>query len=98
MAFEIIRYVGALLLVLALIGAAGVAARKWGVPGVTRAVEQKRLAVVETLLMGPRQRLFIVRRDNVEHLIFAGPEGACLIENIPAASGLRIASAKGSTT
>ena len=97
MAFEIIRYVGALLLVLALIGAAGVAARKWGVPGVTRAVEQKRLAVVETLMMGPRQRLFIVRRDNVEHLIFAGPEGACLIENIPtSAYSLRIASAQGS--
>ena len=97
MAFEIIRYVGALLLVLALIGAAGVAARKWGVPGVTRAVEQKRLGVVETLMMGPRQRLFIIRRDNVEHLIFAGPEGACLVENIPAsASGLRIASAQGS--
>jgi len=94
MVFEIIRYVGALLLVLALIGAAGVAARKWGVPGVTRSVEQKRLAVVETLLMGPRQRLFIVRRDNAEHLIFAGPEGACLIENIPA-GGLHIASAQG---
>jgi flagellar protein FliO/FliZ len=97
MAFEIIRYVGALLLVLALIGAAGVAARKWGVPGVTRSVEQKRLAVVETLLMGPRQRLFIVRRDNAEHLIFAGPEGACLVENIPA-SGLRTASAQGTKT
>ena len=97
MAFEIIRYVGALLLVLALIGVAGVAARKWGVPGVTRAVQEKRLAVVETLLMGPRQRLFIVRRDNVEHLIFAGPEGACLLENIPAsASGRRIAAAQGS--
>jgi flagellar protein FliO/FliZ len=95
MTFEIIRYVGALFLVLALIGAAGIAARKWGVPGVTRAVEQKRLAVVETLLMGPRQRLFIVRRDNVEHLIFAGPEGACLVENISAPSGLRIASAQG---
>ena len=95
MAFEIIRYVGALLLVLALIGAAGVAARKWGVPGVTRAVEQKRLAVVETLMMGPRQRLFIVRRDNAEHLIFAGPEGACLVENIPA-SGLRVAAVQGS--
>jgi flagellar protein FliO/FliZ len=95
MTFEIIRYVGALLLVLALIGAAGVAARKWGVPGVTRSVEQKRLAVIETLLMGPRQRLFIVRRDNVEHLIFAGPEGACLVENIPA-SGLRVAAVQGS--
>jgi flagellar protein FliO/FliZ len=98
MIFEIIRYVGALLLVLALIGVAGVAARKWGVPGVTRAVEQKRLAVVETLLMGPRQRLFIVRRDNVEHLIFAGPEGACLIENISSPSALRVASAATGTS
>ena len=98
MAFEIIRYVGALLLVLALIGAAGVAARKWGVPGVTRAVEQKRLAVVETLMMGPRQRLFIIRRDNVEHLIFAGPEGACLVENISSPSALRSASAATGTS
>jgi flagellar protein FliO/FliZ len=78
---EIARYVGALLLVLALIGAAGIAARKWGVPGVTRSVEQKRLAVVETLMIGPRQRLYIIRRDTVEHLIFAGPDGACLVES-----------------
>lgn len=81
MAIEILRYVGALFLVLALIGAAGLAARKWGVPGVTKSVEQKRLAVVETLMIGPRQRLFIVRRDNVEHLIFASPDGACLVES-----------------
>lgn len=78
---EIARYVGALFLVLALIGAAGIAARKWGVPGISRAVEQKRLAVVETLMIGPRQRLYIIRRDNVEHLIFAGPDGACLVES-----------------
>jgi flagellar protein FliO/FliZ len=88
--FEILRYVGALLLVLALIGGAGIAARKWGVPGVTRSVEEKRLAVVETLLVGPRQRLFIVRRDNTEHLIFTSPDGACLVENIPAPSGLHL--------
>ena len=93
MAFEILRYVGALFLVLALIGAAGLAARKWGVPGVTRAVEHKRLAVVETLMIGPRQRLFIVRRDDVEHLIYSSPDGSCLVENNISPSGLRIASA-----
>jgi flagellar protein FliO/FliZ len=97
MAFEILRYVGALLLVLALIGAAGIAARKWGVPGVTKAVDHKRLAVVETLMIGPRQKLFIVRRDNIEHLIFSGPDGACLVENI-SPSGLRIASAAAATS
>ena len=41
----------------------------------------KRLAIVETLMVGPRQRLFIVRRDNVEHLVLSGPEGAIVIEN-----------------
>jgi flagellar protein FliO/FliZ len=79
--FAIAHYFAALLLVLALIGAAGLAARKWGVPGVTRAVSDKRLAVVETLMIGPRQKLLIVRRDQVEHLIFTGPEGVCLVEN-----------------
>jgi len=82
---DILRYVAALALVLALIGGAGLAARKWGVPGVTRAVSEKRLAVVETLMIGPRQKLFIVRRDSSEHLIFSGPDGVCLVENIPAA-------------
>jgi hypothetical protein len=38
-------------------------------------------------MIGPKQRLFIVRRDNVEHLVLSGPEGASVIEaNIPAAS------------
>ena len=97
MAIEILRYVGALLLVLALIGAAGIAARRWGVPGVTKAVDQKRLAVVETLMIGPRQKLFIVRRDNVEHLIFSGPDGVCLVENIPP-SGARTASVATATS
>jgi flagellar biogenesis protein FliO len=81
MTLELLRYVGALFLVLALIGGAGLAARKWGVPGVTKAIDHKRLAVIETLMVGPRQRLFIVRRDNVEHLIFASPDGACLVES-----------------
>jgi flagellar protein FliO/FliZ len=83
---EIARYLLALVLVLALIAAAGLAARKWGVPGVTKAVADKRLSVVETLMIGPRQRLFIVRRDSVEHLIFSSPDGVCLVEaNIPPA-------------
>jgi flagellar protein FliO/FliZ len=33
------------------------------------------------LMVGPRQRLFIVRRDNVEHLVLSGPDGATVIEN-----------------
>ena len=80
---EIARYFAALCLVLALIGGAGLVARKWGVPGVTKPVADKRLQVVESLLIGPRQRLLIVRRDAAEHLIYASPDGVCLVENIP---------------
>ncbi len=77
---DLFRYLGALLLVLALIGGAALAARKFGVPGVARAFPDKRLHIVETLMVGPKQRLFIIRRDNVEHLVLSGPDGASVIE------------------
>ena len=77
---DLLRYFGALLLVLAMVGGAGLLARRFGVPGVTKAVSDKRLAIVETLMVGPRQRLFIVRRDNVEHLVLSGPDGASVLE------------------
>ena len=66
---DIVRYTGALLLVLALIGLAGLAARRFGVPGVARAGAKRRLAVVETLMVGPRHQLYLLSRDGVEHLL-----------------------------
>jgi flagellar protein FliO/FliZ len=78
---DVLRYFGALLLVLAMVGGAGLLARRFGVPGVTKAASDKRLAIVETLMVGPRQRLFIVRRDKVEHLVLSGPDGASVIES-----------------
>lgn len=80
------RYFGALLLVLGLIGGAGLAARRFGLGSLVKPQMTRRLAIVETLGVGPRQRLIIVRRDGVEHLILSGPEGATVIESgIPAA-------------
>ncbi len=78
---DLLRYFGALLLVLAMVGGAGLLARRFGVPGVTKPASDKRLAIVESLMVGPRQRLFIVRRDNVEHLVLSSPEGASVIES-----------------
>jgi flagellar protein FliO/FliZ len=78
---DLLRYFGALLLVLAMVGGAGLLARRFGVPGITKAVSVKRLAVVETLMVGPRQRLIILRRDNIEHLVLSGPDGASIIES-----------------
>lgn len=74
------RYFAALLLVLGLIGAAGLATRKFGVPGLAKPAKQRRLHIVETLMLSPRQRLAIIKRDNVEHLVLFSPGGATVIE------------------
>jgi flagellar protein FliO/FliZ len=82
------RYLGALLLVLGLVGGAGLAARRFGLGGLVKPSATRRLGVVETLTLGPRQRLLIVRRDGVEHLVLCGPEGTQVIETgIPAPIG-----------
>ncbi len=85
-------YVAALLLVLALGGASLLIKRYVNNPGTLGQdlkgklgrfsinVPQRRLAVVETLMLGPKQRLFIVRRDNVEHLVLSTADGASIIE------------------
>ena len=79
------RYIGALLLVLGLVGGAGLAARKFGLGSFVKPITTRRLQIVETLGIAPRQRLLIVRRDNVEHLILSGPDGTSVIESsIPA--------------
>ena len=81
------RYIGALLLVLGLVGAAGLAARRFGLGSLVKPVATRRLAVVESLMIGPRQRLLILRRDNVEHVVLSGPDGTSVIESgIPAQS------------
>ena len=83
---DIARYLGALILVLALVGLAGLGARRFGVPGVMKSGAVRRLTVVETLMIGPRQRLFLVRRDGVEHLVMASGDALSVIESgIPAA-------------
>lgn len=75
------RYFAALLLVLGLIGAAGLATRKFGVPGLSKPAKTRRIHIVETLMLSPRQKIAIIRRDDVEHLIMITPTGASVIEN-----------------
>lgn len=74
------RYFAALLLVLGLIGAAGLATRKFGLPGLAKPVSVRRLHIVETMMLSPRQKLAIIRRDNVEHLVLISAAGASVIE------------------
>ena len=62
------RYFGALILVMGLLGFAWLAARKYGVPGVMQGTSQKRLSVVETLMIGPRHKVYLLRRDGTDGL------------------------------
>jgi flagellar protein FliO/FliZ len=78
---DLARYVGALLLVLALVGFAALAARRYGLPGFVHGTAQRRLAVVESLMLGPRHKLVLLRRDGAEHLVLIGPDGASVVES-----------------
>jgi flagellar protein FliO/FliZ len=77
---DFVRYAGALIIVLSLIGLAGLAARRYGLPGIAKSSGKRRLAVVETLMVGPRHKLYLLSRDSVEHLVLVGPQGASVIE------------------
>jgi len=78
---EYLRFAAALIFVLALIGAAAFALRAFGfmTPG-NRNRAERRMAVVETLMLDPRRRLMIVRRDNVEHVLLLGLSGETIVE------------------
>jgi flagellar protein FliO/FliZ len=77
---DIARYVGALILVLGLLGLAGLAARRFGVPGLVKPGAERRLAIVESLMIAPRTKLLLIRRDGIEHLVMLTPQGATPIE------------------
>jgi flagellar protein FliO/FliZ len=80
---DALRYFGALALVLALVGAAGLAIRRYGLPGIAGGAG-RRLTVVETLMLGKNHRLFIVRCDGIEHMLVTAPQGASVIAMNPA--------------
>jgi len=88
---DIARYVGALALVLALVGFAALAARRIGLSGLVGTGTSRRLQVVETLMIDARNRAVLLRRDDREHLVVIGPEGACVIEPGIAAKPLDVA-------
>lgn len=80
---DALRYFGALALVLALVGVAGIVLRRYGLPGIAGGAG-RRLGIVETLMLGKSHRLFIVRCDGVDHVLITAPQGATLIASAPA--------------
>ena len=73
---EWLRAAFALLATLALIGLAALGARKLNMIGNARlGGGDRRLKVVESLMLDPRRKLIIVQHDEREHLILLSPMG-----------------------
>jgi len=78
--FLLIRAVAALAITLGLIGLAGVALRKFGPDALARLTalrKDRRLQVVETLVLDPTRRLVLFTLDGEERLLMLG-EGQLL--------------------
>ncbi len=78
-----LRFLLALLFVLALIGACAWAAKRFGLGNRLPATRGRnaRLGIVEATALDARRKLVLVRRDDVEHLIILGPTGETLVES-----------------
>lgn len=77
-----IRMLGALSLVLAMLGGALWAVRRFDVqlPGRISGGRSKRVELVERLAVDAKRSVALIRRDGCEHLILMGPEGHAMIE------------------
>ncbi len=84
MEFDVyIRFMLALVLVLALIGGLAWAARRFGFGGQLTPNRGKspRLSVVEVKVLDSRRKLVLLRRDGCEHLVLLGPHQDLLLES-----------------
>jgi flagellar protein FliO/FliZ len=82
---QYIRFVVALLFVIALIVAVAWLMRRIGLGGVaTGAVRHRRLSVVEVMALDAKRRLVLIRKDDREHLILLSNAGDQVVESTPA--------------
>jgi len=78
----LLRFVLALLVVVALIAALAWVVRRYGVGGrIIPGAGRGRLAVVEMEAVDTRRRLVLVRRDGVEHLLLLSPTRETVVES-----------------
>jgi flagellar protein FliO/FliZ len=74
-----LRFALALVLVLGLIALLAWVLRRFGM-GV-KLQRGRRLGIVEVQALGPRHRLILLRRDQVEHLVIVGPHSETVVES-----------------
>ena len=79
---SMLRTIGALGLVLGMLGTALWIVRRYDVklPGRISSTGRKRVELVERLMVDGKRSVALIRRDGCEHLILIGPEGHATIE------------------
>lgn len=77
-----VRFVAALLFVLALIAFATWLAKRFGLGGRVNAVKrgERRLQIIEAMTVDAKHRAILIRRDDVEHLVLLGPTADVVVE------------------
>ena len=73
-----LRFALALILVLGLIALLAWMLRRFGMG--MKMSKGRRLGVSEVQMLGPRHKMMLVRRDDVEHLVILGPAGETVVE------------------
>ncbi|RMD63727.1 MAG: hypothetical protein D6826_04165 [Alphaproteobacteria bacterium] len=88
-----LRFVVALIFVLALIAALTWVVRRLGLGGALPATRgaSARLSLVEIKVVDSRRKLVLLRCDEREHLVLLGPNQDLLIEHVPSAASPVIA-------
>ncbi len=76
-----LRFILVLIFVLGLVFALGWVLKRSGISGSALPGKGRRLGVVETAFLGPKHRLILVRRDEVEHLLLIGPNSNTVVES-----------------
>lgn len=82
-AVSYLKFLLSLLFVLGLIGGAALLAKRAGLGhrGPIVKGQSKRLAIIESMSLDPKRRVFLIRRDDKEHLILLGGAGEQVIES-----------------
>lgn len=78
---QYLRYAAAFVFVLALIGALAFAARAFGFLAQQRRPGERRLSIIESLLIDARRRLILIRRDDREYLVLLSPHGDQILDD-----------------
>ncbi|MCB9988750.1 MAG: FliO/MopB family protein [Rhodospirillales bacterium] len=78
---SVLRFAAAMLFVLGLMGGLALVMRKFGHGAPITGPGKRRLKIVETMALDHRRRLFLIQRDDREHLIILGSNGETVVES-----------------